>query len=93
MQQFMMENLLLAAASAVGGVILGGVFLRIVAVTGLNHFPRAYEVRVDGEVVFVAVLMALGAGALISFWRETENGHVKSGVPRFLLEDFSAWQI
>jgi predicted permease len=66
MRQFMMENLILAAASVVGGVILGAVFLRVVAVTGLNHFPRAYEVRVDGEVVSVAVLMALGASALIS---------------------------
>ena len=45
MRQFMMENLILAAASVVGGVILGAVFLRVVAVTGLNHFPRAYEVK------------------------------------------------
>ena len=66
MRQFMMENLLLAAASVVGGVILGTIFLRIVAAMGLNHFPRAYEVKVDGEVVFVAVLMALAASALIS---------------------------
>ena len=66
MRQFMMENLLLAAASVVVGVILGAIFLRMVAAMGLNHFPRAYEVKVDAEVVFVAVLMALGASALIS---------------------------
>jgi predicted permease len=66
MRQFMMENLLLAAASVVGGVMLGAILLRIVAATGLNHFPRAYEVKVDGEVVVVALLMALGASALIS---------------------------
>ena len=66
MRQLMMENLLLAAASVVGGVMLGAILLRIVAATGLNHFPRAYEVKVDGEVVVVAVLLALGASALIS---------------------------
>ena len=66
MRQFMMENLLLAAASVLAGVILGAIFLRMVAAMGLNHFPRAYEVKVDSEVVFVAVLMALGASALIS---------------------------
>jgi predicted permease len=66
MRQLMMENLLLAAASVVGGVMLGAILLRIVAATGLNHFPRAYEVKVDGAVVVVAVLLALGASALIS---------------------------
>jgi predicted permease len=66
MRQLMMENLLLAAASVVGGVMLGAILLRIAAATGLNHFPRAYEVKVDGEVVVVALLLALGASALIS---------------------------
>ena len=59
MRQFMVENLLLATASGVSGVILGACLLRILAVVGLNHFPRAYEVRIDGRVVVVAMMMAL----------------------------------
>ena len=66
MRQFMTENLLLAALSCVGGVMIGFFVLRIIAWAGLNHFPRASEVRVDSHVVWVAVLMALAGVALLS---------------------------
>ena len=66
LRQFMTENLLLAASSCVGGVMIGAFALRVVANTGLNHFPRASEVRIDSHVVSVAVLMAVGASALLS---------------------------
>jgi predicted permease len=66
MRQFLVENLLLAAAGCVGGVLIGDALLRIVRMMGLNHFPRAYEVRMDGQVIAVAVLMASSAGVLIS---------------------------
>ena len=66
LRQFMTENLLLAALSCVGGVIIGASALRVIGWAGLNHFPRAYEVSVDSHVVWVAVLMALAAVALLS---------------------------
>jgi putative ABC transport system permease protein len=66
LRQFMTENLLLAAASCVGGVMVGALALRVIAGTALNHFPRAYEVRIDSHVVWVAVLMAVGASVLLS---------------------------
>jgi putative ABC transport system permease protein len=66
MRQFLVENLLLAAVGCAAGVLVGDALLRIVRMMGLNHFPRAYEVRIDGEVLAVAVLLALSAGVLIS---------------------------
>ncbi|HWO36823.1 MAG TPA: ABC transporter permease [Candidatus Acidoferrum sp.] len=66
LRQFMTENLLLAAASCVAGVTVGTLVLRVIAKTGLNHFPRASEVRIDSHVVWVATLMAIGASALLS---------------------------
>jgi len=65
LRQFMTENLVLAALSCVGGVMIGAIVLRIIAWTGLNYFPRAYEVRIDSHVAWVALLMALVAGALL----------------------------
>lgn len=66
MRQLLIENVLLAAISGVGGLICGAGLLRAIALTGLNHFPRAYEVRIDAKVAAVGFLMAIGAGALIS---------------------------
>jgi putative ABC transport system permease protein len=66
LRQFLTENLLLAAVSCVGGVMIGALVLRIIAWAGLNHFPRAYEVRIDSHVAWIATLMALAAGALLS---------------------------
>jgi predicted permease len=65
LRQFLMENLLLATVSCVTGVMVGGLVLRIIAKTGLNHFPRASEVRIDSHVVWVAILMAIGASAML----------------------------
>jgi len=66
LRQFMTENLLLALASCAGGVLVGALVLGVLARTGLNHFPRANEVRIDSHVVWVAVLMAVAASALLS---------------------------
>jgi predicted permease len=66
LRQFMTENLLLAAVSCVAGVTVGALVLRVIARAGLNHFPRASEVRIDSHVVWVATLMAIGASALLS---------------------------
>jgi putative ABC transport system permease protein len=66
LRQFLTENLLLATVSCVAGVIVGALVLRVIAKTGLNHFPRASEVRIDSHVVWVAILMAIGASAMLS---------------------------
>jgi predicted permease len=66
MGQFMIENLLMAAAGCAVGVALGAVVLRALARLGLNHYPRAYEVRVDPNVIVMAVLMAAAASLLIT---------------------------
>lgn len=66
LRQFMTENLFLAAVSAMVGVAVGVLLLRVIALAGLNHFPRASEVRIDSQVVWVAMLIAIGASALLS---------------------------
>ena len=66
LRQFMTENLLLAAVSCVGGVAIGQLVLRVIAKIGLNDFPRASEVSIDSHVLWFAVLMAIGASALLS---------------------------
>jgi predicted permease len=66
LRQFLTENLLLAGLSGAAGVMVGAVVLRIIAKTGLNHFPRASEVRIDSHVVWIAMLMAIAASALLS---------------------------
>jgi len=66
MRQLLIENVLLAIISGAGGLICGAALLRAIALIGLNHFPRAYEVRIDAKVAAVGLLMAIGAGALVS---------------------------
>src|SRR5579863_1936873 len=66
-RQLMVEDLILASAGGVIGLILGAVFLRFLAIVGLNRFPRSYEVKVDGQVFLFGLMIALGAGALIGF--------------------------
>lgn len=64
--QFLAENMLLAGLSCVLGVGLGAGVLRGLALAGLNHFPRANEVNISGNVIATAMLMAAAAGALIT---------------------------
>jgi predicted permease len=63
-RQFLVENLLLATASGVIGLVLCRASLRGLQMFGLSRFPRADEVTVDGQVVLVAMLMAIVVGAL-----------------------------
>lgn len=65
-RQFLVENLLLSTASSIAGVMLGAMALRTLALVGLNHYPRANEVRIGGEAIAIAVVMALVTGILIS---------------------------
>src|SRR5579859_5913965 len=65
-RQVLIENVLLATISGASGLLGGAALLRAIALIGMNHFPRAYEVRIDAKVAAVGLLMALGAGVLIS---------------------------
>ncbi len=65
LRQLVVENVLVAGAGGVAGVVLGAVLLRAVAAIGLDRFPRAQEVRIDGPVVFVALGLAVVIGALV----------------------------
>ena len=85
MVQFMVENLLLAGASCVVGLLLGATLLRTLAIIGLNHYPRANEVRVDSNVIFVAVLMAAAAAVLITLL--SSLGLSKQGLQYVLRDD------
>jgi predicted permease len=63
-RQIILESLAMAAAGGLAGVFLGSALLRVLVASGLDHFPRASEVRIDSTVVLVAFGLALGAGLL-----------------------------
>jgi predicted permease len=64
-RQLVVENVLVAGAGGIAGVLLGAALLRAVAAIGLDRFPRAHEVRIDGTVVLVTLGLAIAAGVLI----------------------------
>jgi predicted permease len=84
-RQLMIENLLLSAAGGVIGSIVGAVSVRLLAVAGLNGFPRSYEVKVDGSVVLFGMTIALAMGVLIGFMSLV--GLWKRGFSNALRED------
>jgi predicted permease len=64
-RQTIVENVLLAGAGGIAGVLLGRALLRAVAATGFGQFPRADEVRIDGTVVLVSLALAVVVGVLV----------------------------
>jgi len=64
-RQLVVENVLLAGAGGIVGVLLGTEVLRAVAMIGLDRFPRAQEVRIDGTVILVALGLAVAVGVLV----------------------------
>jgi predicted permease len=64
-RQTIVENVLLAGAGGIAGVLLGRALLRAVGAMGLDQFPRAYEVRIDGTVVLVSLALAVVVGVLV----------------------------
>lgn len=85
MGQFLAENTLLAGISCVLGVGLGAAVLRALAIAGLNHFPRASEVSVTGNVIVMAALMSAAAGVLITAL--SVLGFPQRGLQEVLRED------
>lgn len=64
-RQLVVENVLVAGAGGIAGVLLGTALLRAVATIGLDRFPRAQEVRIDGTVILVALGLAVAVGVLV----------------------------
>jgi predicted permease len=64
-RQFIVENLLVTLAGGVAGIALGASLLRALAGMGLERLPRANEIHMDGLVMAVALLMAVGVGVLV----------------------------
>ena len=64
-RQLIGENVLVAGAGGILGLVLGTAVLRTVAAIGLEHFPRAEEVRIDATVIVVALVLAAAVGVLV----------------------------
>ena len=67
-RQLFLENLGLALVGGLGGLALGAGMLRGLSAIGLEHFPRASEVRVDGTVVLVSLGLSLAAGIFVGLF-------------------------
>ena len=68
MRQLVLENLGLAFLGGVAGVALGAILLRALNVVGLEHLPRASEVRMDFMVVVVSLGLSLAAGLFVALF-------------------------
>ena len=67
-RQLLLENLGLALLGGLGGIVLGAGVLRALNAIGLEHFPRANEVRVDGTVILVSLGLSLASGILVGLF-------------------------
>jgi predicted permease len=68
MRQLVLENLGLALLGGAAGVALGAGALRTLSLIGLEHFPRAGEVRMDAAVVLVSLGLAAVAGLFVGLF-------------------------
>jgi predicted permease len=67
-RQLILENLGLALLGGICGIALGAGVLRALNAIGLEHFPRANEVRMDGTAVLVALGLSLAAGLFVGLF-------------------------
>ncbi|HEV2197441.1 MAG TPA: ABC transporter permease [Candidatus Acidoferrum sp.] len=67
-RQLLLENLGLALLGGLAGIVLGAGVLRGLSAIGLEHFPRANEVRIDGTVVLVSLALSLAAGIFVGMF-------------------------
>jgi predicted permease len=68
MRQLIVENLGLALLGGMVGIALGAGLLRTLNAIGLEHFPRAGEVHMDGTVVLVSLAFSLVAGLFVGLF-------------------------
>lgn len=85
MRQLILENVGLAVAGGVLGIALGAALLRMLGTIGLEHMPRASEVRMDFTVLLVALGLAALAGLFVGLFPLA--GASKIGVNDALHED------
>ncbi len=67
-RQLLLENLGLALLGGIGGLALGAGALRALNAIGLERFPRASEIHVDGTVVLVSIVLSVGAGLFVGLF-------------------------
>jgi predicted permease len=63
-----LENVGLGLLGGLCGVAMGAGLLRALNLLGLEHFPRAHEVRMDGAVVLVSLALAVVAGLFVGLF-------------------------
>ncbi|MGC1417871.1 MAG: ABC transporter permease, partial [Candidatus Acidiferrum sp.] len=68
MRQLMLENLGLAIAGGAAGIGLGAGLLRLMGAIGLEHMPRAGEVRISATVIVVSIGLAAVAGVFVGLF-------------------------
>jgi len=68
MRQLLLENLGLALLGGFGGIAVGAGLLRTLNAIGLEHFPRAREVRMDATVVLVSLALSLAVGLFVGLF-------------------------
>ena len=67
-RQLLLENLGLALLGGMAGIVLGAGVLRGLNAIGLEGFPRAGEVHMDGTAVVVSLALSLVAGFLVGLF-------------------------
>src|SRR5580704_1616574 len=67
-RQLLLENMGLALLGGMAGLALGAGLLRAMSAIGLQHFPRAGEVRVDTAVAIVALGLSVAAGVFVGLF-------------------------
>jgi predicted permease len=67
-RQLLLENVGLALVGGTCGIALGAGALRTLSVIGLEHFPRAGEVRMDATTVLVALALSIVAGIFVGLF-------------------------
>ena len=84
-RQLIVENVLVAGAGGIGGILLATPLLRAAVALGIDRFPRAQEVRLDGIVILVALGLAAILGVLAGVvpiagtFRLNLNGMLREG--------------